>query len=259
MRWLVVACVLWVGCQKEAPPAQDPLDYLQVGVDPKGEASAIMEDLRRNGFEVGRRIDEESYVAFDAANRGESTVRVVSSRGVVLSLQAPDVRWPERLWLELARDPRPDFDRDGQRDVVVSIRERERTCLAWAQIDRDGFATEVFRPRTAWGDAPCVIEIDPAWPRLLLEVSVPDAVHGEAKVRVPIKARARSWVLDDSAAAIARWDSEVAQRRQALRELESKGDEAGALRVRAELDWLEHLRNAEQPVLEPADDGEEAR
>ena len=257
MRGLILGCLVFAACTKVEPSVQDPLDYLRVGVDPRQEAEAIIDDLRRHGFETGRRIDEEGYVAFDARSGGDAIVRVVTSRGVVLSVETPDARWPDRLWVELAQDPRPDFNRDGQRDVVVETRERDRTCLAWAEISPEGFASEVFRPRVDWGDSPCVLEIDPAWPRLVLEVSVPDMP--DARVRLPIKASARSWVLDDSASAAARWDSEVLQRQQALEVFERQGKIRDANRIRAELAWLEQLRNAQEPVLEPTEDGEEAR
>ena len=257
MRYLIVGCALLLGCAKQEPPVQDPLDYLQVGVNPRQEANAIIDDLRRNGFQVGRRIDAQTYVAFDAKSGGEALVRVVTSRGVALSLETPDVRWPERLWVELAPDPRPDFDGDGQRDVVVALRERDRTCLAWAEITRDGFVAEVFRPRVEWGDEPCLLEINPNWPKLLLEVSVPG--DPSARVRVPMKADGRAWAVDDSPSTKAHWQQEIEQRKQALEVRQLQGDTRAAARLRAELDWLEQLRNAPEPVLEPADDGEEAR
>ena len=102
MRRLAAVFVLITACAKQEPPVQDPLDYLRVGVDPREEAAAIVDQLERNGFEVGRRIDEDSYVALDAASGPESLVRIVTFRGVALSLEAPDVRWPERLWVSLA-------------------------------------------------------------------------------------------------------------------------------------------------------------
>jgi hypothetical protein len=240
-------------------PVQDPLDYLRIGVDPRVEADAIIEDLGAHGFEIGRRIDERDFVAFDAVRGPDSTVRVVTSRGPALSIQLPDVRWPERLWVELGADPRPDFDRDGRHDVVVSIRERERTCLAWAQVDADGYVSEVFLPRSDWGESPCVIEIDASWPRLLLEVSVPDSPVPGARVRFPVKANARSWVLDDSPSAGASWDQEIERRKQALAAAEAGGDVSTAERLEAELAWLDQLRKAQRPVLEPTADGEEAR
>ena len=240
-------------------PVQDPLDYLRIGVDPRAEADAVIEDLRRHGFEIGRRIDELDFVAFDAVRGPDSTVRVVTSRGPSLSIQVPDARWPERLWVELGPDPRPDFDRDGRHDVVVAIRERERTCLAWAQIDADGYASEVFLPRSDWGESPCVIEIDASWPRLLLEVSVPDSPVPGARVQFPVKANARSWVLDDSPSATARWDRETEHRKQALEEAEARSDLPAADRLETELAWLDRLRKAKEPVLEATGDGEEAR
>ena len=259
MRWGVFGSLALISCATAATPAQDPLDYLQVGVDPRKEAALLIEDLRRSGFQVGRRIDEQAYVAFDASTNGESTVRVVSTRGVVLSVHAPDVRWPERLRVQLAPDPRPDFDRDGQLDVVVAARERDRSCLAWARVDGDGFAVEVFRPQEAWGEQPCVLEIDPAWPRLILEVDVPGAEDLGARVRLPIHARDRSWRLDDSSSSYELWETQIGRRKEALEVSEIQGDKVGAARLRAELDWLSQLRNAEAAVLEAADDGDEAR
>ena len=258
MRGFILCCACLVGCA-QPESVQDPLDYLRIGVDPSEEADAIIADLQAHGFEIGRRIDERDFVAFDAARGPDTTVRVVSSRGPTLSVQVPDVRWPERLWVELAPDPRPDFDRDGRRDVVVAIRERDRTCLAWAQVDADGYASEVFRPRSEWGESPCVMEIDASWPRLLLEVSVPDSPAPDARVQFPVKAIARSWVLDDSPSASERWDQEIERRKQAVEEAKARGDVSTVDRLQAELAWLDQLRKAEEPVLEPEADGEEAR
>jgi len=240
-------------------PVQDPLDYLRVGVDPHEEADAVIADLRAQGFAIGRRIDERDFVAFDALRGLDSTVRIVSSRGPALAIQVPDARWPDRLRVELSPEPRPDFDHDGQRDVVVAIQERGRTCLAWVQVDARGFVSGVFRPRTDWGRSPCVIEIDAAWPRLLLEVSVPDVPAADARVRVPVKASASSWVLDASPLAGARWDREIQRRQEALEEAEVRHEAATVARLRAEIGWLEHLRKAAEPVLEAAGDGKEAR
>jgi hypothetical protein len=247
-----------IGCAKPAP-VQDPLDYLRIGVDPREEAIAIIEDLRRHGYTIGRRIEEPGYVAFDAVNGSDSTVRVVTSRGPSLALQVPDVRSPERRWLKLAPDPRPDFDRDGRHDVIVAIREHERTCLAWVQVNPDGFVVGVFRSNPDWGDSPCVLEVDPNWPRLLLEVSVPGARLRDARVQVPVRATARTWTLDDSPSATVHWDGQIESRKQALAEAQERGDALLSERLQSELDWLQQLRKAEGPVLEPAGDGEEAR
>jgi len=268
VRWLLVVCLCLVACAKPEP-VQDPLDYLRIGVDPRAEGLAVMRDLESDGYRIDRRIDESRYFAFSATRGPDSTVRIITARGPALSLQTPDVRAAHREWVALAPDPRPDFDRDGQRDIVVAIRELDRTCLAWVEVDEEGFVSTVFRPQAEWGDVPCVIDIDPTWPRLLLEVSVPDMPTPNARVRIPVHAAARSWMIDDSPSAQSRWEREIQLRRAALVAAESASDFAAIERLRAELVWIERLHGTEEPddagvpetepVLEAAGDGEEAR
>lgn len=268
MRWFLVVCFCLVACAKPER-VQDPLDYLRIGVDSRAEGLAVMRDLQSDGYRIDRRIDESRYFAFGATRGPDSTVRIITARGPALSLQTPDVRAPHRGRVALAPDPRPDFDRDGQRDIVVAIRELDRTCLAWVQVDEKGFVSAVFRPQAEWGAAPCVIHIDPTWPRLLLEVSVPDMPTTSARVRIPVHAAARGWMIDDSPSAQSRWEREIQLRRAALVAAESASDLAAIERLRAELAWIEHLHGTEEPadagvpetepVLEAAGDGEEAR
>lgn len=258
MRFLILCCAFLSSCV-QTEPVQDPLDYLRVGVDPAPEADAIIADLERHGFQIGRRAEQSDFVAFDAVRGADSTVRVVTSRGPSFAIQVPDARWPERLRVELDDHPAPDFDRDGRHDVVVAIHEHGRTCLAWAEVDTRGFVAEIFRANADWGESPCVVEIDPEWPRLLLEVSVPDSPVPTARVRLPVKAAARAWVLDQSPSASARWEREHQEREEALQSAESRDDFSTAERLRVELGWLEQLRKAKEPVLEPASDVEEAR
>ncbi len=268
MRWLFVVCFCLAACA-EPEPVQNPLDYLRIGVDPRAEALAVMRDLERDGYQVGRRIDESRYFAFDAARGPDSTVRIVTVRGPTLALQTPDVRAPRRAGVALAPDPRPDFDRDGQRDIVIAIRELDRTCLAWVQVDAEGFVATVFRPNAEWGNAPCVIDIDPTWPRLLLEVSVPDLPIPDARVKIPVHAAVRGWAIDELPSAKSRWEREIQPREAALAAAESVGDPVAIERLSAELAWIEHLWDPKEstdagvpetePVLEAAGDGEEAR
>lgn len=248
---------------------QDPLEYLRIGVDPHAEGLAVIHALESDGYQIGRRIEEPRYFAFDAALAPDSTVRILTTRGPALSLQTPDVRAPHRARVALAPDPRPDFDRDGERDIVMVIGELDRNCLAWVQVDAEGFVSAVFRAPTEWGDAPCVVEIDPSWPRLLLEVSVPQASVPNARVRIPIQAAARGWVIDDSPSAQDRWSHEIDQRETALAAAQSGAEPSAIERLRTELTWIEHLRPTDEPtdagvpeaepVLEAAGDGEEAR
>ena len=261
-------CLCLSACAK--PEAvQDPLEYLRVGVDPRIEGLAVMRDLESDGYRIDRRIDEPRYFAFDATRRPNSTVRIITARGPALSLQTPDVRAPHRAEVALAPDPRPDFDRDGHPDILIVMREPDRTCLAWVEVDAEGFVSSVFRPQTEWGERPCVIEVDRTWPRLLVEVSVPDPPTGNARVSILVRASVRDWVIDDSPSAQRRWEREIQRRETALVAAESAADSVTVERLRAELAWIERLRRSEEsvdagvlemePVLEAAGDGEEAR
>ncbi|MDH3728092.1 MAG: hypothetical protein OER77_11230, partial [Myxococcales bacterium] len=245
MRSLLVPCLCLAACIKPEP-VQDPLEYLRIGVDPRVEALAVMRNLENDGYRVGRRIDEPRYFAFDAARRPDSTVRIITARGPALSMQTPDVRAPHQAQVTLAPDPRPDFDHDGQRDILIAIHERDRTCLAWVQVDVEGFVSAVFRPQGEWGDAPCVIEVDPTWPRLLLEVSVPNQFVPNARVNIPVRARVRDWVIDDSPSAQGSWERELERRETALAAAASAADSITVERLRAEVAWIEHLRGPEE-------------
>lgn len=248
---------------------QDPLDYLRVGIDPSAEGRQVVEGLQTEGFRVGRRIETPRYVAFDASRGPETTVRVLTGRGPAFSLQTPDARVPNRAAVSLWTAEGPDFDRDGMGDVVVAVREVDRTCLAWLEVDAAGFVSAVFLPKSEWGEDPCVLDIDRFWPRLLLEVAVPDRPGLDARVRVPVHFVFGHWALDDSPSATARWDREVARRKETLERAVQAGDTVTADRLRAELSWLEYLQAPPEsagdsvprgePVLEPAEDGEEAR
>ena len=136
-----------------------------------------------------------------------------------------------------------------------------REC--YAELDRpEG------HPLRTWRDAfkphqMGVLEdfVEDAWNPWVILFPYNDAVPGDpsARVRVPMRADGRTWAVDDSSSTKAHWEREIKQRQQALEVREMQGDTLTAARLRAELDWLEQLRNAPEPVLEPADDGEEAR
>jgi hypothetical protein len=55
------------------------------------------------------------------------------------------------------------------------------------------------------------------------------------------------------------WDRQIESRKQALEAAKKRGDALMTERLESELDWLGQLRKAEEPMLEPAGDGEEAR
>lgn len=267
-RWAIIT-ILWAACTAFEEPAQDPLDYLRVGVSPSAEADAVIADLERHGFVVGRKFVEPRYTAFDATRGPDSTVRIVTRRGSSFAAQTPDVRAPRRIRLSLSTDPRPDFDEDGVPDIVVQSRELERTCLVWLQVADEGFVTTVFRPEPAWGDLPCVIDLEPDAKRLWLEVTVPGSASATSRVVLPVRGDPDGWTLDDRAQAEAHWAREI-DRRRALRA--ATNDQAVVARIDAELAWIHYLRAGSDddqrsegvvhdttPMLEAPEDGQEAR
>lgn len=259
-------------CAAPEAPVQDPLDYLRVGVNPEAEVDAIIADLERHGYVLGRKVVEDRYAAFGATRGPDSTVRVVTARGPSFAAQTPDVRAPRRVRLSLAPEPRPDFNGDGVPDIVIASREVERTCLVWLQVPDDGFVTPVFQPDPAWGDLPCVVDLDPVARRVLLEVTVPASASATARVIAPVRLDANGWNLDDGESAQAHWTREVERRRTLRDAAVASGEQALVGRLDAELAWIDHLhREPDSPnastgvvpssdgVLEAADDGQEAR
>jgi hypothetical protein len=267
VRAIVVLCVCVASCAK-AEAVQDPLDYLRIGVDPRAEAREVVRDLERHGYRIGRRIEEPRYVAFEASSGPDSTVRILTTRGPAFAIHSPDVRTPRRVRVGLASIDQPDSDGDGQRDVVVAIEEIDRTCFAWLEVDDSGFVSEVFRPESSWGEAACLLHIDPRGARLVLEVTVPGASGLGARVKVPIRTGTEGWTIDHSPSATDRWEHETRLRKLALDAAKSAGDVSAIERLETELGWIERLRApresdegvaSPEPVLEPTGDGEEAR
>ena len=255
--------MLAVGCAK-TEIAPDPLSYLRVGVDPAVEAEAVAKRLSETGYEVGHRVQGERYVAFDARRGAHSTVRVITLRGPVFSVAVPDVRAPARQRVALVPWPKRDFDGDAEFDVVVALVEPERTCFAWVQVDEGGFVREVFRPKSDWGELPCVRSIDG---ELELEVSVPDCEVGSARVRLLVARSRQDWALLATPAARTHWAKETERRTEAMAHARAAGDSAEVERLACELRWLDELSSLApdavpavpktSPMLEPGRDGEE--
>ena len=263
MRCWILGCVLAVGCAK-AETAPDPLSYLRVGVDPAVEAQAVAGRLAKAGYEVGHRVEGARYVAFDARRGAHSTVRVITLRGPVLSVAVPDARAPARQRVALVPWPRRDFDGDAEFDVIVALVEPERTCFAWVQVDKGGFVREVFRPKSHWGELPCVRSIGG---ELELEVNVPDCKVASARVRFLVARSAQDWTLLATPTARAHWEQETTRRTEAIARARAAGDSGAVERLACELRWfgkLSSLATDDQrvvpetsPMLEPGRDGEE--
>ena len=183
MRWAGALLTTWVfaGCGASAPPpALDYDRFLRVGVEPAAEADAIEAHLARAGYEPSGRVDAEGWSAL-AAHRpdGVSVARVVTTRGVVIAIEAQ----PEEGLLRVDRATAArDADHDGTLDVVIERAEAERVCLLIAAMSAEG------------GAAPLIVDPEGIEPGVCLE-DVRDVDHDgrdEAIVRVRVWALARA-------------------------------------------------------------------
>lgn len=143
---------------------QDPLDYLQVGVDPQVEARVIERSLRRAGFAVWWRVQNEHVIVLEGLRGTDeaSAVRVVTRAGTAMGLDSPDRRYPARVRVGALREPTSghDLDLDEARapEVLLFVRESHRVapCIAVVRIDREGGAHEVPTPAPEIHEDACV-------------------------------------------------------------------------------------------------------
>jgi hypothetical protein len=232
-----------MGCSK-AQPSPDPLQYLRVGVDPLKEGEVAVSAMRANGFAVETELRGERYYAFDAWRAGESEVRVITERGTALAVQAPDLRVLQRQRVALSSSTRLDFDGDGESDVVVVLVEKQRSCLAWVQIDSQGFVTEVFLSLADWGESPCVREIRDEGRTILLEVNVPECGVKDARVQMLVGRAGSRWRLLQTPEAQSHWAVERGRRTVELEQARDRGDISDLARLGCEIGWIDELRGA---------------
>lgn len=127
---------------------QDPLDYLGVGVDPDEEAEKIALQLGRAGYIVDRRIEGADAIALEARRLrdGATAVRIITSRGFALAIDAPDRRHRSRRSVSLGE--RPAFERrhsDGLYLLPIYVQTDDRLCIATILLDGAGFVRELTR------------------------------------------------------------------------------------------------------------------
>lgn len=167
-RWPILLMVLLGGCVSEKP-VMDPLDFLAAGVDPVEEADRVALQLGRAGYVVDRRVEGGGAVAIGARRLrdGASAVRLVTRRGVVLGLDAPDARHPERVAVRLPEGA--NFLRrelDGYHELPIEVVTHAR-CIAVLVVDGGGFVRELSRDENPHPNEGCYREEEP-------EADVPD-------------------------------------------------------------------------------------
>ena len=136
-----VAGAAW-GCAPDATLAPvDPAAYLRVGADFDADATAFAGGLRERGWVVRRGPRSERFAAVEAHHREQSLVRVWSSRGLVVAVDAPS---EGARTVALGRVASPAADQ-----VVIGARDDawDRTCHAIVRIDRRRGTAHDVTPR----------------------------------------------------------------------------------------------------------------
>ncbi len=140
-------------------PAANDLGFLQIGTDPAAEAESSSLALAQAGYLLDVRLDGRGFVAIGGARRrdGASAVRIFTSRGAALALDAPDARFPDRRRVRLLAARAP-FELDGAPDeeIAIEVELAARRCLAIVGISEDGAAVEVPLPLADLPGSPCV-------------------------------------------------------------------------------------------------------
>ncbi|MFK7984388.1 MAG: FG-GAP repeat domain-containing protein [Sandaracinaceae bacterium] len=241
-----------VGCAGAPEPVRFE-DWLRVGVETEDEAEAVERQLTSGGFTRTTRLHSPRFIAlaFTRAD-GRRAVRVVTSRGVVASLDShePDgVRerhGPVRL-LELDDVIDHDLDGDGAPEVVVARDEAGRVCHAVLRIDEEGRALAVADDAAELTPGGCVtgfsdVDGDGAfealaglsWPQLALD-GVPQVDAVLVADEGGFRARGAPAVHQTR---------ERESRERALQVAHTRLNVADALRLGVELAALAHLDGA---------------
>lgn len=143
--WPALLGVL-AGCNTGRSPLS-PADFLRVGVNMEAEAQAVERTLCAEGFSLAQRRQGQTFVALLFSRGEQRALRVVTARGVPLSLDSHGTQGVlvHHPGLGLAADDLPlDLDGDGYEELVV-LREGEhaRPCLRVLRVEEDGAVREV--------------------------------------------------------------------------------------------------------------------
>jgi hypothetical protein len=184
-RYLTCA-LLVIGCGAARPPLPGDEEFLDVGVDPQLEATALERGLSEAGYGHTQRVEGEGWVALAMTREdGASVARLVTRRGVVIALdETSSLLGHTRgvLAIEAAPPTGTDVDGDGSLDVLLVRAESDRRCLLVVHLGEDGAAS------------PLVLDPEGLAPDACLEAfrDVDGNADPEAIVRVRAHVLARS-------------------------------------------------------------------
>ncbi len=236
-RRFALAFALFVACAPDPQPLSDPLDYLHVGADFRGEADAFVTRIRSEGWTVERVQHGQTFSALQAHDEERALVRVWSRRGLVIAIDAPAPEHWRRDVLLAPPSEATDLDGDGHEEVVIGATDDAmgRTCFVLVRIGDEGFATEVTPGYEELGGDGCVEGFEPEPLRAVVVVRFPELANRSVpQVAVPHAAsETGEWVALPAPDFIER---ERARRQRAL-----AAGELAPHRAAVELAALAHL------------------
>lgn len=249
--WTIVIAALITGCHRDEPP-YDPLDYLAVGVELNAEAVAEERALRQRGFAIVSRVDGRGFVALGARSPrgGGSSVRILTSRGIAMGVDAPVREHP--TWRSVAlleRASGRDLDGDEDVEVLVSVDDsmRPAPCLVVVRIRERGDAFEVPLDARAYGPRACpedVVDLHRDGHVQLLVGHRPWVVIGAPVPVVPVAFEGHDGAWAEGSAGLARELAEavVADRVEAFVQTKARGEIGESVRLALEIYWLDGSR-----------------
>ena len=187
-------------CARPSPPDLAPISALRVGVDPAAEARAAAEGFRAAGREVHRELAARDVAAFAAMEpaTGRSFVRVYTSRGLALALEAPDDAHGA-LAVDLFDLAPRDLDGDGRPELVLAADDaaRGRRCLTLLRAGESGALEPIAPPLGRYGGESCLEAVG--------DFAGDQALEALARVRYPALALGRTPTVPALFGGSARW------------------------------------------------------
>lgn len=236
-RRSALAFALLAACAPDPQPLSDPLDYLHVGADFAAEADAFAEQVRSEGWTLGRVQRGETFAALHARDEERALVRVWSRRGLVLAIDAPSPEHWRRDVLLAPPIEATDLDGDGHEEVVIGATDDAmgRTCFALVRIDEEGVPREVTPVYEELGGDGCVEGFEAEPLRAVVVVRFPELANRSVpQVAVP-------HAPGDEGEWVPLVGPDVIERERARRQRALAADELTPHRAAVELAALAHL------------------
>lgn len=256
-RAVVWLPMLVCACGGASPPREDPaLAFLQVGVDPYEEARAVEESLSRAGWELCEWIEGRTFVALAMVqpDRGERAVRIVTRRGIAMTMDVPGDQSAQPVGL---LDPAEgeggqDLDGDGREEVVLWRWDpvRRRRCLAVARVVAEGYVVPVPAELEGLGGQACIESLRDVGGDGRPEALVTWRLDEHARASVPAVQVPLAW-RDDGFVPAPRgmdawWDAERTRREEELARARAARDVETSYTLAVELAAIARARG--EPV-----------